>query len=348
VPSLLRGFSAPVIVDYGYSDVELALLAGHDADAFNRWEAGQRLAVARLLQLADAIESQQPLALDEDLVRVMRQTLDDDALPAHFKDQALQLPAEAFIAEQRAIVDPDSIRSARQHLRRELGRRLTRAWHKTFESNATPGPYSPEPLAAGKRALKNLALAYLVDSGDAGALELARTQLVNATNITDRQAALACVVNSPAPFKAEVLLQTAREWQTEPLLMNKWFQLQATAIRLPGEPPVLTRVRMLTRHPAYSATNPNNVYALVLAFCANNPAEFHRSDGSGYHFWREQVLQLDRTNPTVAARVARTLDRWRKFTPDRQRLMKTALHEVAGHSALSRDVREIVSKALEN
>jgi len=348
VPSLLRGFSAPVIVDYRYSDAELALLAGHDRDAFNRWEAGQRLAVARLLQLADAVESEQPLVLDEDLVRVIEQTIDDGTLAAQFKDQALQLPAEAFIAEQRAIVDPDSIRSARQYLRRELGRRLAPAWQKTFESNATPGPYSPAPAAAGKRALKNLALGYLVDGGDAAALDLARAQLANATNITDRQAALACIVNSPAPFKAEVLLQTAREWQTEPLLMNKWFQLQATAICLPTEPPVLARVRMLLRHPAYSTANPNNVYALVLGFCNNNPAEFHRADGSGYAFWLEQVQQLDRINPTVAARVARSLDRWRKFTPDRQRRMHAALGELARAPALSRDVREIVTKSLED
>jgi aminopeptidase N len=124
--------------------------------------------------------------------------------------------------------------------------------------------------------------------------------------------------------------------------------VQATARALPGEPPVLARVRMLLRHPAYSTANPNNVYALVLGFCNNNPAEFHRADGSGYAFWLEQVRLLDRINPSVAARVARALDRWRKFTPDRQRRMRDALQELKGAASLSRDVREIVTKALEN
>ena len=166
--------------------------------------------------------------------------------------------------------------------------------------------------------------------------------------MTDRQAALAAIVNSAAPFKAEVLVRFAREWAAEPLLMNKWFQLQATAVAQPGEPPVLLRVKMLLKHPAYSASNPNNVYALILGFCSHNAAEFHRPDGSGYQFWVEQVLALDRINPTVAARVARALDRWRKYTPDRQRLMQPALKEVAAAPHLSRDVREIVTKALEN
>jgi aminopeptidase N len=159
---------------------------------------------------------------------------------------------------------------------------------------------------------------------------------------------LCAIVNSNAPFKVDTLLRLAREWAHEPLLMNKWFNLQATAIGLPGEPPVLARVRMLLRHPAYSTANPNNVYALIGGFCNNNPAEFHRADGSGYAFWLEQVQQLDRINPTVAARIARSLDRWRKFTPDRQRRMRQALTEVVRTPGLSRDVREIVTKSLED
>jgi len=166
--------------------------------------------------------------------------------------------------------------------------------------------------------------------------------------MTDVQAALCAIVNSTAPFKVEILLRLARLWAQEPLLMNKWFNVQATAIGLPGEPPVLARVRMLLRHPAYSTANPNNVYALIGGFCNNNPAEFHRADGSGYGFWLEQVQQLDRINPTVAARIARSLDRWRKFTPDRQRRMRQALTDVVRAPGLSRDVREIVTKSLED
>ena len=348
VPSLARDFSAPVIVDYRYADDELAFLAAHDSDPFNRWEAGQRLAVARLIAATDAFELEQTPALDDSLVEVFRHTLNDVRLATNFREQALQLPAESFIAEQRVMVDPDSIRAARQFIRRELGTRLADDWHATYASNATPGEYSPAPAAAGRRALRNLALTYLVDGGTAEALELARAQLEQSTSMTDRQAALAAIINSAAPFKADVLVRFARDWAGEPLLMNKWFQLQATALAQPGEPPVILRVRMLLKHPAFSLSNPNNVYALILGFCCHNAAEFHRPDGSGYAFWVEQVLALDRINPTVAARVARALDRWRKYTPDRQRLMQPALREVAAASHLSRDVREIVTKALEN
>jgi aminopeptidase N len=348
VPSLARDFSAPLIVDYRYGDEELAFLAAHDSDPFNRWEAGQRLAVARLIAATEAFEMQQEPALDDDFVGVFRRTLTDTRLATSFREQALQLPAESFIAEQRVMVDPDAIRAARQFVRRELGVRLADEWQAAYAGNATPGTYSPAPAAAGRRALRNLALTYLVDGGSPQAQAQARQQLDEATNMTDRQAALAAIVNSSAPFKAEVLVRYAREWAAEPLLMNKWFQLQATAVAQPGEPPVLLRVKMLLRHAAFSLSNPNNVYALILGFCSHNAAEFHRPDGSGYQFWIEQVMALDRINPTVAARVARALDRWRKYTPDRQALMQAALKDVAAARHLSRDVREIVTKAVEN
>ena len=178
------------------------------------------------------------------------------------------------------------------------------------------------------------------------ALAIAQRQVHEADNLTDRHAALQAIVNSPAPFKAELLLQMARLWQNEPLLMNKWFALQATAPALEGEPPVLDRVRVLLRHSAYSEKNPNNVSALVLGFCNGNPAEFHRPDGSGYGFWVEQVGRLDRINPIVAARLARCLERWRRYAPERGEQMRAALEEVGRFSQLSRDVREIIDRSL--
>ena len=345
--SLARDFSAPVIVECRYDDPELAFLAARDTDGFNRWEAGQRLAVARLIAVTDAFETERPAQLDDVLFEVFEHTLLDRSLAPAFKEQALQLPAESFLAEQRAMVDPEAIRAARQYVRREIGRRLRTSLLEAYETHQTPGPYSPDAASAGRRGLRNLALSYLVDSGAEESVELARRQLERADNMTDVQAALTAIVSSPAPFKVEILLRLARDWAREPLLMNKWFNVQATAAGLAGEPPVLARVRMLLRHPAYSTANPNNVYALVSGFCNNNPAEFHRADGSGYVFWLEQVQLLDRINPTVAARLARSLDRWRKFTPDRQRRMRQALAEVVRAPGLSRDVREIVTKSLE-
>ena len=350
VPSLLRNFSAPVIVEHRYSDAQLAFLSAHDSDGFNRWEAGQRLAIARLMSLTDAVEGERPLALDDSFVTMLRATLLDAALSPAFKAQALLLPAESFIGEQRTVVDPEAIRQARRYAMRELGRRLASDWQSTYtslqSSLQTSGEYSPDAASAGKRALRNLALTYLAEGEMNGALELAREQLVASTNMTDAQGALSVIVNSASPLKAEALIQLARLWSEQPLLMNKWFQLQATAIAHPGEPPVVQRVRLLMRHPGFSLSNPNNVNALIRSFCVLNEAEFHQRDASGYAFWVDQVRALDKINPTIAARIARALDRWLKFTPDRQAAMRAALEEIAAQRGLSRDVCEIVNKAL--
>jgi aminopeptidase N len=346
VPSLLRGFSAPVVVEYAYADRELRTLTASDSDPFNRWEAGQRLAMTRLMRLTDAIESGRALSLDDDFVAVARGILLDDSLSPAFRAQALTLPDEGFIGEQRAVVDPEAVRAARRAMMGELGRRLADDWQRAYADHATPGSYSPAPGPAGRRALRNLALAYLVEANVPGAVELAERHLADASNMTDRQAALAAILASASPRKADFLVQLAREWQHEPLLMNKWYQLQATSMAGPGEPPVVERVRRLLHHPGFSLANPNNAFALVRSFCMANEAEFHRRGAGGYDFWAEQVLALDHINPTVAARVARALDRWRKYTPDRQTGMRRALERVAA-GRLSRDVREIVSKSLE-
>jgi aminopeptidase N len=348
IPSLLRNFSAPVIVDFHHSDRELAFLSSCDSDGFNRWEAGQRLATAQLLRQTDAVETGRTLELGFELVDAMRAMLQVEGLSAAFKEQALTLPAEGFIGEQRAVVNPQAIRVARCRVLGEVGRRLAGEWQHAYAAHATAGEYSPAHGPAGQRALRNLALAYLVEGRVDGAVELARQQLAHATNMTDRQAALDAIIASDAPDKADILVRLSREWHREPLLMNKWFQLQATAMSRPGEPPVVERVRRLLQHPNFSLANPNNVFALVRSFCMSNEAEFHRRDGAGYELWVEQVLALDRINPTVAARIARALDRWRKYTPELQAGMRGALERVASASTLSRDVREIITKSLEN
>ncbi len=346
VPSLLRDFSAPVILEHHYEEDELALLAMHDSDGFNRWDAGQKVALAALLGATDAIEAEQPAPASPALRALAERTLLDEGASPAFRERSLQLPGEVVIAEQRVVVDPQAIRAARTGIRHWLGTELAARWQACYQAMRDTGRYAPDSALAGRRALKNLALSYLVLTGDAAALELARRQLADADNLTDRLAALVAIVHSPVPSKAGVLLQVAREWQHEPLLMNKWLSLQATAPSFSGEPPVLERVKVLLRHGAYSERNPNSVNALVLGFCNGNPAEFHRADGSGYAFWVEQVSRLDRINPIVAARVARTLERWRRHTPDRGRQMRAALETIGADAQVSRDVREIVERAL--
>ncbi|GAA4413283.1 aminopeptidase N [Quisquiliibacterium transsilvanicum] len=343
VPSLLRDFSAPVIVDYRYEDRELAFLAAHDSDPFNRWEATQRLAVGAVLRTLDGDD---PARAASTLVEALRRSLGDETLDPAFRELVLTLPGEGVIAEQLAVVDPARLRAVRDALRMRLASELEADWRGAFARMGDQGPWRADRTAAARRALKNVALGYWVLAGAAEAREAAATQFASADNMTDRQAALQALVSGAAPQRDAALAAFATEFGDEPLAMDKWLTIQATMHRAPGEPPVLERVRALMSHPAFSIRNPNRVRALVGSFCSGNLAEFHATDGSGYAFWAEQVAALDALNPQVAARIARALDRWRKFTPERQAAMRSALETLAGREGLSGDVREIVGKAL--
>jgi aminopeptidase N len=343
VPSLARDFSAPVIVDFPYTDGQLAFLAAHDADPFNRWEAAQRLATRAILALN---AGEEPASVCAPVIAVFARTLDDAALDAAFTDLVLTLPGESVLAEQLAIVDPQRLREARNTLRRVLARELGARWRAAWARLADDGPYAHAPMAAGRRALKNTALGYWALTEDPEAHAAAAQQLAHADNMTDRQAALLALCATAAPQREAALAAFADEFADEPLVMDKWFMLQATMHRQPGEPAVLARVRRLMDHPAFSIRNPNKVRSLIGSFCSGNLAEFHAADGSGHAYWAEQVMALDALNPQVAARLARALDRWRHFTPDHQPTMRAALERVAAHPGLSRDVAEIVGRAL--
>ncbi len=342
-PSLLRDFSAPVIVDYPYTEDDLAFLLAHDSDPFNRWEAGQRLATRTMLEVIGGADPDRAGAkLLEALARLLR----DPRLDPAFKQLALTMPSEGVIAEHLPVVDPSRVREARDGLRARLAAALLADWRAAFDALADPRPYAPDPVRAGRRALRNLALEYWVGSGDAQAFAAAAAQFERADNMTDRQAALQSLANSPAPQREAALEAFAREFADEPLAMDKWFTLQATMHRQPGEAPVLERVRTLLDHPLFSIRNPNRARALIGSFANGNLAEFHLTDGSGYRFWAEQVARIDALNPQVAARIARALDRWRKFTPERQAGMRAALEQLGATAQLSVDVREIIGKAL--
>ncbi|MGD9945570.1 MAG: aminopeptidase N [Burkholderiaceae bacterium] len=343
VPSLARHFSAPVIVEFDYSDAQLAFLAAHDSDPFNRWEAAQRLAVNSVLAVLDGAD---PATRCRALVDVFGGMLPDDALDPAFRDQVFILPSEGFIAEQLPVVDPSAVRQARNTVRMQLARQLNSAWRDRYQALNDGQPYAPDSASAGRRALKNTALAYWVETQEAAAIAAAAAQFDTADNMTDQAAALQALLRTAAPQRDRALADFSLQFADEPLVLDKWFSMQATMHRHAGEPPVLERVRTLMQHGAFSLRNPNKVRALVGSFCNGNLAEFHSADGSGYAFWREQVLAIDALNPQVAARLARALDRWRKFTPDRQAQMRHALSEVADHGTLSNDVREIVGKAL--
>ena len=341
--SILRDFSAPVVLDYDYTDRELLHLFKHDSDPVNRWEAGQRLAMARLLSLTAAVATGAKLALDALFIDAMRTILTDQSLDSGFREQALLLPSESMVAEQMDGVNPQAIHLARQFIRRTIGAQLKDELRAQYEANLTPGEYSPDAVSAGRRGLKNLALAYLCAAADPIGALLAREQYDNARNMTDRVAALASLIHARADNAEVALQQFYQEFEGEALVVDKWFSIQAGA---PGSD--VAQVRSLMRHQAFTMKNPNRARSLIFAFCNGNPAQFHAADGSGYAFWAEQVMTLDAINPQVASRLARSMDRWRRYAPALQSQMKKALQQVAGMKKLSNDVREIVSKALAN
>ncbi|MGO4302810.1 aminopeptidase N [Cupriavidus sp. RAF12] len=349
LPSLLRDFSAPVIVDYDYTDAQLTFLLAHDSDAFNRWEAGQRLATRALLQLVTDVQAGRELKLDAGLVAAFRTVLGDGTLSPAFREQALMLPAEAYLAERMGVADPAAIHRARLFMREGLARALKREWLAAYEANATPGPYSPDADAMARRALRNLALGYLADSGDADMQALADRHYQQSDNMTDRFAALSALVNSFAPGREHALADFYHRFESDALVIDKWFSLQGMQRGEVGPHAgkrTIDTVRALMEHPAFNLRNPNRARSLIFSFCSGNPAQFHAEDGSGYAFWADQVLALDAINPQVAARLARVLDRWQKYAMPLRDRMRAALERVAAASTLSRDVREIVGKAL--
>ncbi|MES2298026.1 MAG: aminopeptidase N [Pseudomonadota bacterium] len=342
-PSLLRDFSAPVVLEYAYTDAELLHLFAHDSDPVNRWEAGQRLAMTRLVKLAAVAAERRAMFIDDTFINALRKTLLDTTLDPAFREQALLLPSESVIAERMKVVDPHAIHTARQFLRRTIGARLRQEWLAQYRANLTPGAYSPDPASAGRRALKNLALSYLASVPTDADVALAQNQCEGADNMSDRSSALAALMHANAPGARHALQRFYKDFEKEALVIDKWFALQA------GAPTTtVTQVRALMAHPAFNLKNPNRARSLIFTFCSGNPSQFHAHDGSGYALWAEQVIALDALNPQVAARLARALDRWRRYSPPLQAGMRAALEQVAKLKRLSNDVREVVGKALAN
>jgi len=344
LPSLLRDFSAPVIVEYDYSVEELAFLLAHDSDPFNRWEAGQRLASQELLALAQAAAAGRPLQLADTVIEAFGRVLRDESLSPAFREQALMLPSESYLAEQMDVADPAAVHAARRFFRGRLATLLRDDLIDIYHTHQTPGPYQPSAADAGQRALKNLALSYLSELDDAQVSALAQSQYDQANNMTDRSAALTALLQAGGAAAAQALAHFYSRFEKDPLVIDKWFALQAVRRGSAGER-IIDTVRELMQHPAFTLRNPNRARSLIFSFCSGNPAQFHAADGSGYAFWAEQVIALDALNPQVAARLARTLERWRKFVPALREPMRAALANVRAQ-AKSKDVLEIVDKAL--
>ena len=342
VPSLLRGFSAPVRVRYEYTDTELTHLMAYDSDAFNRWEAGQALAMRILLAGAEDVRAGREMEIPSAFVEAMGRILTDGSKDPAFAAEALQLPSEGYLAECMEVADPDAIHVARIRVIREIAKRYRTRFEGAFRHFTVSGPYSPDAAAAGRRALRNVALGYVSAIDDATSRALAFLELRRAENMTDAMAALGCLVDSAGAERERALSMFYDKWKNEALVVDKWFRVQAGSW-LPG---TLDRVKALTKHPAFDLRNPNRARSLLHAFAMENPLHFHAADGSGYRWIAGQVVELDRLNPQVASRLARTFDRWKKYDAGRQAHARAALESIRSATGLSGNVGEVVGRAL--
>jgi aminopeptidase N len=342
VPSLLRGFSAPVKLNYPYSRQELAFLFAHDSDSFNRWEAGQRLASDLILEMAATIMAGEKPEIPEAFLTAFRVALIDQKTDPALLSLALTLPGELELAEAMGVADPGALHAARHSLRQALACGLKDEFAAVAKAMQDKGLYSLQPHAIGRRSLKNLCLSYLALLDDAEIHRDCFDRFVDADNMTDRMAALTSLVHNRLPKWEEALAAFYHRYEDDPLVIDKWFSLQATSPRQE----TLAVVLELMAHPAFTLRNPNRVRALVGAFAQGNPARFHDLSGAGYAFLADRVIELDALNPQVAARMIGPLSRWRRYDSDRQLLMRAQLERIQAQDNLSSDVGEIVTKSL--
>jgi aminopeptidase N len=351
VLSFNRGFSAPVNITTDQPDDELVFLMGHDSDAFNRWEAGQKYATRLMLSAIAAYEENGgdvDAAFADEQARVdafiaaMRATLVNDDLDKAFRADALVLPGEAFLSEQRKPANPEAIYQVRTALRKRIGQVLSDDFANTYHQNASNAAFTPDAASAGQRALRATALAYLVASGADEFADVAVAQYGTADNMTDQMAALSVLNNLDHPGRETVLADFEERFANDAVVLDKWFSLQAMSSR----DDTLARVKDLMSHPAFTMRNPNKVRSLIGAFAMGNPRHFHAKDGSGYEFYADRLIELDDINPQVAARLCAPLGKWAKYDVDRADKMKAALKRILAKPEISRDLYEIASKSV--
>jgi aminopeptidase N len=346
VPSLLRGFSAPVILTEPLSDGDLLVLLAHDSDPFNRWECGQRLALNRLL---GAIKGEREPQFDEPFIDAMRAVLRHPQLDAAFKALVMTLPNENLLAEQLTTVNPQRIHAVREVMLAQLARELHSDWAWAFDTHQVKGAYSPDTRSAGQRALANLALGMLcldaTKTGDAVWAGRAYQIVKDAGNMTERLGALGALTESHAELAERALEHFHARFKHEPLVIDKWFVLQA---RMPerADGRVFARVKQLLQHADHTFTNPNRARSLILVFCTMNPAAFHRDDAGGYVLWADAVREIDGFNSSLASNIARAMDRWTHLAEPYRGAAREAIVRVAEKKDLSAGVREIVERQL--
>ncbi len=342
VASLFRRFSAPVKLEFERTPEQLAFLMANDSDAFNRWDAGQELAKGVILDLARAQAAGEALSVGPSFVEAFREVLNDEALDGSLKDLALTLPGERFLAQSMDVIDPDALHAARRFVVRELARALESDFLRAYEAHASDAPYSNDTASIDRRRIKNCALAYLTALERDDTTALATKQFETADNMTDYEAAFACLLANDGPAREAAIAAFYAKWKGEPLVLDKWFRLQASS----SAESSFDRVVELAQHADFTLKNPNRVRSLLNVFAVANPIHFHRKDGAAYTFLADHVLELDGINPQVASSVVSAFNQWKRFDADRGKRMSAELERIAAHAGLSKDVSEIVGRAL--
>jgi aminopeptidase N len=333
--SINRNFSAPIILDAERGPDELERLAQADTDPFARYEAMQELMMRALVAGASGQE------MDTDaVVRAIGATLRSNSLDPAFKGEAILLPSESLIADRMEIVDPDAIHQSRERLRAAIGSALHGELLAAHRSDGAAGD-DLSPRAKGVRRLRSVALGLIAAANEDEAAKLAKAQFDGADNMTDRQGALLVLVSSEAPERQQALDAFYERFHDDPLVLDKWFSIQAAAQRSD----TVDQVLKLAKHPDFLITNPNRLRSLANTFGANHWA-FHSADGRGYTFLADMIIAADKLNPQIAARLVPPLGRWRRFEPKRSALMREALERIAATAGLSKDVYEQVTKSL--
>ncbi|RYY01703.1 MAG: aminopeptidase N [Gammaproteobacteria bacterium] len=349
VPSLLRGFSAPVKLHYDYSREDLMLLMSRDSDGFNRWDASQQLALQVINEVIAAYQRGKDInvfPIDLRLINAYRSVLEDESLDKAMVAYMLSLPSEAYISELADIVDVEAIHYSRTLVRKTIARELSSHFELIYNEYDHEQTYAATADAIAARSLKNVALSYLMLLGDEKIIRACEQQYLTANNMTDVMAALTQLVNTEASLAQDLsgnaLADFYERWQDESLVVNQWLTVQATS----SLPNTLAKVKALEVHNAYDSKNPNKIRALVSSFCNNNAINFHDKAGDGYKFLADKIIVLNTQNPQIASRLLTPLTKWKKYSPERQTLIKAQLERIMAEPNLSKDVFEVVSKSL--
>ena len=344
VLSFNRGFSAPVKVKPFQSREDLAFLMANDSDHFNRWEASSTLALETILAVMEELTNEQEPAVDQLFIDAIKANLIDDEADKSLIAQAITLPSEMYIAQQLDVIHPELLHEARQFVIKEIGMSLKDDFLAIYLSNSDDGEYHIDNPSIGRRRLKNCCLGYMM-ACDPLAEEYVKTlssQFENSTNMTDQVSALKELANIDHATRAEALDAFQKKWMKDPLVMDKWFILQATSTRKT----CLDDVKQLMAHPSFSMDNPNKIRSLIGAFCSGNHVRFHEKSGDGYVFLADQIITLNGLNPQIAARLVSPLTAWKRYDHDRQEKMKAQLIRISKTKDISPDVYEIVKKSL--